>query len=150
MDERSGDGRRPLRSSLRGSKSWLLIAALIAAMFYIGYQQNHDSGNDPQPSSPSVAATASGHFTVGDLPKEARETLALIDHGGPYPYRQDNTVFGNRERRLPIKPSGYYHEFTVTTPGSDDRGARRLIRGRDGETYYTSDHYASFHLVERN
>ena len=120
-------------------------------MFYVDYAQHGDSGNDPRPQ-PSATGTVqkSGSYSVADLPKEARQTLALIDRGGPYPYRQDDTVFGNRERLLPIRPSGYYHEFTVVTPGSDDRGARRLIRGEKGETYYTNDHYASFHLVERS
>ena len=143
---RSGGGRRPLRS-----RSWLLVAVLIAALFFIGYSQNHGGGNDPglRPSTSATPST-SGNYSVADLPKEARQTLALIDKGGPYPYRQDNTAFGNRERRLPAKPGGYYREFTVMTPGSDDRGARRLIRGEEGETYYTNDHYASFHLVERN
>lgn len=116
------------------------------AVAVFGYTYLHNgSGSDG-----ADAPAKSGNYSVSDLPKEARQTLVLIDMGGPYPYRQDNTVFGNRERLLPLKPGGYYREFTVPTPGSDDRGARRLIRGKKGETYYTSDHYASFHLVERN
>jgi ribonuclease T1 len=83
-------------------------------------------------------------ITSDQLPPQARQTLALIAHGGPFPYRQDGQVFQNRERRLPRHPSGYYHEYTVETPGSDDRGARRIITGAAGEIFYTADHYASF------
>lgn len=82
------------------------------------------------------------------LPKEAQQTLALIDKGGPYPYERDGIVFQNRERILPGKASGYYREYTVVTPGSSDRGARRVIVGNGGERYYTADHYESFVRVE--
>jgi len=81
------------------------------------------------------------------LPPEARQTLALIARGGPFPYRQDGQVFQNRERRLPRHPSGYYHEYTVETHGSDDRGARRIITGQGGELYYTEDHYRTFRRI---
>ena len=82
--------------------------------------------------------------SIEDLPAQAAETLALIEGGGPYPYDQDDGVFGNREGILPDLYDGYYREYTVETPGSDDRGARRFIVGADGEVYYTSDHYDSF------
>ena len=85
--------------------------------------------------------------TVGELPPEALDTLALIEAGGPFPYRQDGAVFENREGLLPDQPFGYYEEYTVETPGSDDRGARRIVAGEGGELYYTDDHYDSFRLV---
>ena len=85
---------------------------------------------------------------VSDLPDEAIETLDLIDADGPYPFDQDGGVFQNRERILPREPRGYYHEYTVVTPGSDDRGARRIITGECGERFYTDDHYDSFRLIE--
>jgi ribonuclease T1 len=88
-------------------------------------------------------------ISVDQLPKQARDTLALIDRGGPFPYRQDGVVFQNRERRLPRQPSGYYHEYTVKTPGSPDRGARRIVTGSRGEFYYTADHYDTFARVIR-
>ncbi len=82
------------------------------------------------------------------LPSQARETLALIRRGGPYPYpRNDDQTFGNREGLLPGRPSGYYREYTVVTPGSPDRGARRIVAGRGGEFYYTDDHYDSFRRI---
>jgi ribonuclease T1 len=81
------------------------------------------------------------------VPREARATLALIEAGGPFPYDQDGAVFQNRERLLPRKADGYYHEYTVETPGSNDRGARRIIAGSGGERFYTDDHYATFRLV---
>ena len=84
---------------------------------------------------------------VDDLPREAHDTLALIKQGGPFPYRRDGVVFGNRERRLPAQPSGYYREYTVPTPGARDRGARRIIAGTRGEYYYTDDHYNTFRRI---
>jgi len=92
-------------------------------------------------------ATRMREVAVSDLPREARETLALIERGGPFPYRQDGRTFGNREKRLPLKASGYYREYTVPTPGARDRGARRIVSGRGGEYYYTDDHYTSFRRI---
>ncbi|MES5822187.1 ribonuclease domain-containing protein [Streptomyces sp. RG80] len=103
---------------------------------------------DPGDAAPSWA---DGMATVQEarLPAQARETLGLIDAGGPFPYDRDGSVFGNFERRLPAHKRGYYHEFTVRTPGSRDRGARRIVTGRSGEIYYTDDHYDSFRAVLR-
>lgn len=93
-----------------------------------------------------------GTVAVGDLPAEARQTLALIREGGPYPYEKDGTVFGNYERKLPRQRRGYYTEYTVKTPRVRSRGARRIIAGgRDGrptEFYYTDDHYQTFRRIE--
>lgn len=86
---------------------------------------------------------------VSQLPAEARQTLALIDKGGPFPYARDGVVFGNFEGLLPRQKRGYYHEYTVRTPGSRDRGARRIVTGQGGEIYYTDDHYNSFRAVLR-
>ncbi|MEW6352281.1 MAG: ribonuclease domain-containing protein [Thermodesulfobacteriota bacterium] len=85
--------------------------------------------------------------SVNALPPEARETLTLIKKGGPFPYPKDGTVFGNREKRLPPKPRGYYKEYTVKTPGGHTRGARRIVAGQGGECYYTDDHYVTFRLI---
>jgi len=90
-----------------------------------------------------------GTVRASALPAEARQTLALIDRGGPFPYAKDGVVFGNFERELPRQQRGYYHEFTVRTPGSRDRGARRIVTGQGGEIYYTDDHYNSFRAVLR-
>ena len=84
------------------------------------------------------------------LPGEARATLEAIARGGPYVYDRDGTVFQNREGLLPLKPRGYYREYTVATPGSHDRGARRIVTGGDPPEvyYYTEDHYRSFRRIE--
>jgi guanyl-specific ribonuclease Sa len=82
------------------------------------------------------------------LPAETAGTWRLIEKGGPFPYREDGTVFGNRERLLPTEKNGYYREYTVGTPGSGDRGARRIVTGSGGELYYTADHYGSFVVVD--
>jgi ribonuclease T1 len=83
-----------------------------------------------------------------DLPVQAQQVLRLIDAGGPFPYPQDGTVFGNVERLLPVHPRGWYREYTVPTPGSPDRGARRIVAGQDGTRYYTADHHESFARIE--
>lgn len=83
-----------------------------------------------------------------DLPPEARDTLALIRAGGPFPYAKDGSVFQNRERRLPPKPRGFYREYTVLTPGERDRGARRIVTGGRTEHYWTPDHYRTFRRIE--
>ncbi len=94
---------------------------------------------------------------LADLPPEARQTLALIKQGGPFPYpRKDGSIFGNYEKALPERPRGYYREYTVPTPGSRDRGARRIIAGsgRNGdaatsrEYYFTADHYRTFRRIQ--
>jgi guanyl-specific ribonuclease Sa len=85
---------------------------------------------------------------LSELPPQAAQVWQLIQHGGPYPYPQDGVVFGNRERRLPSRQSGFYREYTVPTPGEHDRGPRRLITGGPAELYYTGDHYASFVSVD--
>lgn len=96
---------------------------------------------DPASGLPVVA--------LGALPPEAAATVALIEAGGPFPYRQDGATFQNREGLLPKRESGYYREYTVVTPGSDDRGARRIVAGADGEMYWTADHYDSFAWIAR-
>ena len=92
-----------------------------------------------------------GTVPAAQLPEEARTTLRLIDAGGPFPYRRDGIVFQNRERRLPEQPRGYYREYTVPTPGSPDRGARRIVAGDKPPVvfYYTADHYKTFRRIER-
>lgn len=81
---------------------------------------------------------------IASFPPEVRQTLDLIKRGGPFPYARDGIVFQNRENRLPVKPRGYYREYTVPTPGERSRGARRIVAGQPGEYYYTADHYRSF------
>ncbi|MFI1256473.1 ribonuclease domain-containing protein [Streptomyces netropsis] len=97
----------------------------------------------------AIPAWAKGMKTVtrDRLPAEARRTLELIDRGGPFPYDKDGTVFGNYENRLPKQARGYYHEYTVPTPGARTRGARRIITGDHAERFYTGDHYQTFEAV---
>ena len=94
--------------------------------------------------------------SLTDLPREAGDTLALIKRGGPFPFHKDGVTFQNREHRLPVKPRGYYTEYTVRTPGRADRGARRIIAGKgttgsamsSGEYYYSDDHYETFRRIQ--
>ncbi|MEU9451149.1 ribonuclease domain-containing protein [Streptomyces sp. NPDC048277] len=96
-----------------------------------------------------AAASSVGSICYSALPSQAYDTLDLIASDGPFPYSQDGTVFRNSEGILPSEPSGYYHEYTVITPGSSTRGARRIVTGEAyQEDYYTSDHYASFDLID--
>jgi ribonuclease T1 len=94
-----------------------------------------------------AASAWAGGIGLEALPPEARETLALVKAGGPFPYARDGTVFRNREGLLPARPRGYYREYTVRTPGARDRGARRIVAGKGGEYYYTHDHYRSFKRI---
>ena len=99
--------------------------------------------------------TPSATVTTTQLPPEARETLALIRSGGPFPYEKDGTTFGNYEQALPRQKRGYYTEYTVKTPGAKNRGARRIIAGKgrtgspatSGEYWYTADHYKTFRRI---
>lgn len=128
----------------------LMAGTLLAAC---GAAQGPGSGSSgsaaPTPAAvaPASPTTDLPTVTFDELPPQAATTLALIGNGGPYPYPKDGVTFQNRERILPAQKTGFYQEYTVTTPGSSDRGARRIITGRDGSRFYTDDHYASFHEV---
>ncbi|MBX7465527.1 MULTISPECIES: ribonuclease domain-containing protein [Streptomyces] len=101
------------------------------------------------PAAASVSVQSVGSVCYSALPSQAHDTLNLIDQGGPFPYSQDGVVFQNREGVLPQQSSGYYHEYTVITPGAPTRGTRRIITGeKSQEDYYTADHYATFRLVD--
>jgi len=146
---------------------WILV--VLAALALWAWQRHGlpAFADAPAPAPTTASASATGGDSagierparaprrdVGDdagrwpafLPSEARDTLALIEAGGPFPHRQDGATFQNRERRLPERERGYYREYTVETPGSRDRGARRIIAGGNppAEFFYTDDHYGSF------
>ena len=114
--------------------SSIAIAAFVALAAPAGLAQFA-----PSPAAAEVSAA--------QLPRQARDTLALIKKGGPFPYAKDGAVFGNREARLPKQKRGYYREYTVKTPGERTRGARRIVAGRAGDYWYTDDHYASFRRI---
>jgi guanyl-specific ribonuclease Sa len=119
------------------------LVALLAVLV-VGYGiKALGSGSDGGSAKPS------GPVALSSLPGQAAATVRLIEDGGPFPYpRNDGVVFHNNEHLLPKEPDGYYHEYTVSTPGSSDRGTRRIITGRDGRYWYTGDHYESFERVE--
>lgn len=135
----------------------LLITAVILLLAGLWSMRELQQAPSPQ-FSPSLHGATDGLRTPADsvvpprdalpafLTKEAHDTIALIQRNGPFPHRQDGTVFGNREKLLPQRPRGYYREFTVRTPGLDHRGARRIVTGGDPPDiwYYTDDHYESF------
>lgn len=87
-------------------------------------------------------------ISASELPVEGRETLRSIKAGGPFPYSRDGIVFGNFEKRLPMRHRGYYREYTVKTPWRQDRGPRRIVAGVPGEYYYTPDHYRTFRKIK--
>lgn len=122
---------------------WQWMASLLLMSFLLGT----DAAARTRPDD-GMATIA-----VQSLPPEARETLARIRQGGPFPYAKDGVVFGNYEGLLPRRRRGYYHEFTVRTPRSRDRGARRIVIGGDPatseETYYSDDHYATFKRIQQ-
>ena len=149
---------------MRGIARLLLLAAVLVLVAGLGMLLSNTQGSpDTSAGSTTASAPAVGSsvpavpdvqntsgleaVAASGLPPEAREALALIARGGPYPYSRDGAVFSNFERLLPRKPGGYYKEFTVRTPGESDRGARRIVVGGAGEKYYTPDHYESFLLI---
>ena len=98
------------------------------------------------------ANSVDASIALAQLPPQGVETYQLIHRGGPFPYEKDGVIFGNRERSLPAMKRGYYREYTVKTPRSRDRGARRIVCGGKEVTqpdicYYTADHYASFRRI---
>ncbi|MET9272769.1 ribonuclease [Kribbella sp. NPDC003557] len=118
----------------------MLVITLAASLFGCAAGRADEKTGVDAESGLRIVGTA-------DLPKEAQDTLQLIDRGGPYPYSRDGVVFGNLEKILPKHDRGYYHEYTVKTPGEKDRGARRIVTGNAGERYYTDDHYKSFRRI---
>ena len=146
----------------RSTLTWLAPLLVLVLVVGLWWAATRDDPTDPAggpaarasaTASPSPATTTpdSGLGTIAEsaLPPQARDTLELIRAGGPYPYDQDDRTFQNRERLLPPRQRGYYREYTVETPGSDDRGARRIVAGSEGELYYTDDHYDSFRRISR-
>lgn len=135
-------GSVPSSSKLRRAlHKWGLTVAVVSGLA---------AGAVVQAKSPSPPDTAA--VTLSSLPSQAQATHRLILSGGPFPYSKDGTVFGNRERLLPAQARGYYREYTVKTPGSRDRGARRIVCGGKPPTqpqacFYTDDHYASFKRI---
>ncbi|MFI2566638.1 ribonuclease domain-containing protein [Paenarthrobacter sp. NPDC018779] len=132
----------------------LVIAAVVLVVAMVSGQQATTPGSalSTTPAPPAAVSapanpSALPAVNASQLPKEARQTLALIAKGGPYPYREDDENFGNFEGLLPKKPSGFYREYTVATPEASNRGARRIIAGKDGVKYYTPDHYESFKFI---
>ncbi|MDT0398647.1 MULTISPECIES: ribonuclease domain-containing protein [Streptomyces] len=140
--------RIPSRAARTGAAAALLSTLLLGGT--VTATTAHAAPVPPvTPVASASAVLAVGDVCYGDLPAEAHDTLDLIEQGGPYPYEQDGTVFQNREGILPGRSAGYYHEYTVITPGSPTRGARRIVTGEQNqEDYYTADHYASFDLVD--
>lgn len=139
----------------------LLLLAFVAGDWFASRRSASNTtvpASSPTTTSPStreapLALPGSQPVSTPDalgLPVEARDMLARIAAGGPFEHRQDGSVFQNRERQLPSRPRGWYREYTVETPGSDDRGARRIVAGGDppSEYWYSDDHYRSFRRID--
>ena len=126
----------------------LLLIAIGAVLLW----QHH--GGVPDAPAPATGHAATRAAPAGDstasLPPQARAMVRRIAGGGPFEHDQDGAVFGNYEGLLPKQPRGYYHEYTVETPGARNRGARRIVTGGTppAEWYYTDDHYRSFRRFE--
>jgi ribonuclease T1 len=139
---------------------WIVLIAAFALVFWLGQQSAKPdisyttTSNAPSSSLPAQLPQSTQETAASSLPSflppEAKDTLDLIARSGPFPHRQDGTVFQNREKRLPKKTRGYYREYTVATPGLSHRGAKRIVTGGDPIEvyYYTDDHYDSFRTFE--
>jgi ribonuclease T1 len=136
-----------------------LIVVLVGAFIGVDKVNGSDSpsdngavstGSSSGGSRSGGSSSSSGWIDASSLPPEAQTVLKEIDHGGPYEYPgKDGSVFGNYEGILPQESSGYYHEYTVDTPGASTRGTRRIITGEGGEFYWTADHYETFQRIRR-
>ena len=119
-----------------------LLAAALSGTALVQARQSPQDGS---------AESKSAVISVAELPRPGRVTYELIRAGGPFPFEKDGVVFGNRERQLPAQRRGFYREYTVQTPGSRDRGARRIVCGGPARAphacYYTADHYLSFRKI---
>lgn len=140
----------------RRTKSLIWIVAAFAVFVTALWQQRAEYAPDTQTPHasvtvpPSPSAWSRVHEVVPAGERDALlATLALIERDGPYPYKKDGSTFSNREALLPAQPRGYYREYTVPTPGASTRGARRVVQGKGGETWYTNDHYNSFVRIDR-
>lgn len=143
----------PKEPNTTGLLSVLVVLALVLGVWLI-------NGRDPGTGSsvgPDREVIGGGSLDpvsglpvidLAVLPPEAAETLDLIDAGGPFPEEEDGSTFYNREGLLPQEPEGYYAEYTVPTPGEEDRGSRRIVAGDEGERYWTADHYQSFLVIQ--
>jgi guanyl-specific ribonuclease Sa len=143
-----------------GRRLTVALVGLVALVVVGWFVKGNTSTPPPEQKKPVVTSTVQGAAVPGansgldvqalsKLPAEAGATWKLIEANGPFPYpRNDGVTFENREKRLPQKKSGYYKEYTVPTPGSQDRGARRLVTGAEKEVFYTGDHYSTFVVVD--
>ena len=125
---------------MRLMRAWLII---FLAVLWLPAEAHEHAHHTAQSAHADLAT-----ISVAALPEQARDTLRVIKQGGPLAYPRDGVVFGNYERVLPKRPRGYYHEYTVKTPGARNRGARRIISGEPGEYYYSADHYKTFKRIQ--
>ncbi|MGA7594311.1 MAG: ribonuclease domain-containing protein [Gallionella sp.] len=115
---------------------WIVLAAMLFL----------PAGAQAESHHPGAVLDQAG-IGAAQLPPQARDTLRAIKRGGPFAYPRDGVVFNNYEHALPERRRGYYHEYTVKTPGRHNRGARRIISGAGGEFFYTADHYQTFRRI---
>ena len=143
-----GSRRAPSRAdSKRNPLADLLKAAALLVLLFAGWLLTQ--GRLPGP--PAGRSDSPAFHSEASIQSELDKTLALIKQGGPFPYSQDGSVFQNRERQLPAQPRGYYHEYTVRTPGLSNRGPRRIVTGGNPPVifYYSEDHYQTFRILEK-
>lgn len=122
-----------------------LIVLVLGALGYLRF----DGETEPVGAPGAETERASGLVVAG--PEGATDlapTLERIRRGEAHPHRNDGSVFQNRERLLPSRPRGYYREFVHPTRGRSGPGAQRIVIGREGEVYYTPDHYESFIRID--
>lgn len=140
--------RRPWASEPTPARGrlWLGMVAVLAVAL-LTWALNQGGGFSGGGRQGQADPTDLPRVALSQLPPEAAQTVTLIQAGGPFPYDRDGVAFENREGLLPSEAAGYYHEYTVPTPGASDRGARRIIAGSGGELYWTADHYRTFERI---
>lgn len=147
----TGRPSRPRRLMSRWA-GWGVVVGMAVASATFNLVSARDMTPGLAAASEQTNTQDASSIALSALPREAQATYRLILAGGPFPYEKDGVVFGNRERQLPRHPRGYYREYTVKTPGSRNRGARRIVCGgyqpsRPEACFYSGDHYANFRRI---
>ena len=128
---------------MTGTSGFKLVLAVLLLYAVAVFGPVHAKGSE--------GANSAATISIAEMPAQGVQVYNLIAQGGPFDYEKDGVVFGNRERLLPVRSRGFYREYTVKTPGSTNRGARRIVCGgeprKPDACYYTADHYASFRRI---
>ena len=138
-----GSGGKPVPSAAVATTASTTAGSVVAPVA----TAKHGVTTKPSGGRPT-APVGFGTVALSSLPSEAAQTWHLIEKGGPFPRAEDGVAYENAQHRLPDRPLGWYREYTVPTPGTSARGARRLVVGQDRAPFWTDDQGTTFVFVD--